>query len=106
MRAKVLHDPVPYTEITKELFNCVAAATHNRICQLMFRTVERISMRLRAMIDMPALGVEQSQDVFRRIVDAFERKDPAMAELVIVRYIEAVEQAFSTQPSPKGLLNV
>lgn len=106
VRSGFLDNRERYTELTRELFNCVASATHNVVCILMFRTVERVSMRLGTLIDLPTLGTEQSQDVFRRLFDAFERHDSAMAELVVIRYIESIEKAFSAAPSPKGFLSI
>lgn len=105
-RAKYPNDPNESAKVTARLFHQIAYATHNQVFQLMFNTVEQASVRLRTLVDIPTLGFEQSQDVFVRIVDAFERKDAVMAELIVVRYIEAIEKALSIERSPEGLLQI
>jgi DNA-binding FadR family transcriptional regulator len=94
------------SELTLKLFQQIAYAAHNRVYQLMFNTVERLSIELRAMIDVPLLGPEQTQAILERVVDAFDQKDDAMAELVVIRYVEALERALAFQQVPSGLLRM
>jgi GntR family transcriptional regulator, transcriptional repressor for pyruvate dehydrogenase complex len=103
-RAARREDPPGIADITLQLFREIAFATHNQVCHLMINTVDRVSIKLRAMVDTQVIQFAQSQEVFERLLDAFERRDDAMAELVVIRYLEAIEKAFALEPAPLGLL--
>ncbi|HOZ46689.1 MAG TPA: GntR family transcriptional regulator [Candidatus Hydrogenedentes bacterium] len=94
-RETLERDSEALSDVTVGLFREIAYATHNQVCQLMFNTVQRISLRLRTLVDLQFLTFEESQSVFRRLVDAFEHKDAAMAELVVIRYNQAVERSLN-----------
>jgi DNA-binding FadR family transcriptional regulator len=98
-------DPEKIADASVKLFRAIAYATHNIVCQLMFNTVEMVSAILRKEIDFPVLGYDLGQDIFERLLDAFERKDDVMAELVVIRYVEAVSMGVSLGGSSSGLLH-
>jgi GntR family transcriptional regulator, transcriptional repressor for pyruvate dehydrogenase complex len=78
--------------VNHRLFHVIAQATHNRIYELVFNTMGRITIRLGALIDIPLLGFEQTQRQLEQIVDAFEHQDAELADLLVARYIRAVEE--------------
>jgi DNA-binding FadR family transcriptional regulator len=94
-RSRCKENPERLVELAGSLFHEIAYAGHNVICQLMFNTVEQASLKLRTIIDYPVLGFEQGQDIFERLLDAFERKDGDLAELIGIRYVEAVQKVFN-----------
>jgi DNA-binding FadR family transcriptional regulator len=96
-RAAMRDDPERLNELSRQLFQEVARATHNQVCVLLFNTVERVSLEIRTLVDLPALGFEQSQQVFERILDAFAQRDSALAELVVLRYVQASARGVSTE---------
>lgn len=87
-------------ETTARLFHVIAYATHNQICHLMFNTVEKVSFKVRSYVDTYIPGFESTQEVFERLVDAFQRRDPAQAELTILRYGESLEDIFREAGAP------
>jgi GntR family transcriptional regulator, transcriptional repressor for pyruvate dehydrogenase complex len=103
-REACLEDETRTAELTLALFREIAQATHNQLCVLMFNTVQRISMRMRDLVDIQTISPAESQEVFRRVGDAFERQDAALAELTVIRYIQSVEKAFAMTASDSGLL--
>jgi GntR family transcriptional repressor for pyruvate dehydrogenase complex len=103
---KFRKDSQGLAEITRELFRQFTDATHNRVCQGLFTTVERISAELLALVDLTTIDFDQRQKAYERVVDAFEEKDPAMAELAVVRYLQALEKALSSDTMPQGLLDL
>lgn len=105
-RKQLRGDEAALTAITLRLFNEFARATHNQICQFLFNTVDEVSMRLRSIIDLPVLGFDQAQDIYERIVDAFDRKDSVLAELVAVRYQEAIQSALGGRVQPASMLHL
>lgn len=82
-------------ELTRQLFQDIARATHNQVCILLYNTVERVSMRIRTLVDLPVVGFEQSQQVFDRLLDAFSRRDGALAELIVLRYVQTTSKFLS-----------
>lgn len=91
-RATLEQDPEGLHEVGTRLFREISQATSNKVCELLFNTVERISGRLRAAVDLQASTFSETQDVLERLVDAFERRDPALAELVVVRYLQSINR--------------
>ncbi|MCC6142667.1 MAG: FadR family transcriptional regulator [Candidatus Hydrogenedentes bacterium] len=96
-RSRCKDDPDRLVALAASLFHEIAYAAHNVICQLMFNTVEQASLKLRTIVDYPVLGFEQAQDIFERLLDAFERQDSDLAELIAIRYVEVVQQVIEVQ---------
>lgn len=105
-RSECREDAQRLMAVSLQLFHEIAYATHNQVCQLMFNTVERVSLRLSSLVDRSALGFDQGQDIFDRIIDAFDRKDQALAELVAIRYIEAVDKAIGLEQAQPSVLHM
>ncbi len=91
-RASAGNDPTALQDVGARLFREISQATHNKVCVLLFNTVERISARLRQVVDHQTSTFAESQEVLERLVDAFTRRDPALAELVVVRYLQAINR--------------
>lgn len=90
-------EPARLEDIDLRLFRVVAQATHNKVYELMFNTMGRIFLKLRARIDIPLLGFEQTQKILERVVDAFEHKDDAMADLLVARYSRTIREALEAK---------
>ncbi len=80
----------------QRLFRLIVLATHNGVYELVFNTLERIFLQLRAMIDIPVMGQEQGFVFLSRLVEAFEQKDGEMADLLVVRYMERMQHNLET----------
>lgn len=87
-------DPERENEITLAIFREIARATHNQVCQMLFNSVERVTRRLRALVDLPSVGFEQTQKIFERLEEAFLQHDAALAELTVIRHVDATFRAF------------
>ncbi len=92
-RKRVENDPVQGEELVRRMFQLISQAAHNRVYELMFNTVGRIAFVLLEMVDLPVIGEEKGQHIMDRIIEAFEQKDEAMADLLVARYLNAVHQA-------------
>lgn len=92
-RKRMENDPVQGDELVRRLFQLISQAAHNRVYELMFNTVGRIAFVLLEMVDLPVIGEEKGQHIMDRIIEAFEHKDEAMADLLVARYLNAVHQA-------------
>ncbi|MBP8129728.1 MAG: FadR family transcriptional regulator [Candidatus Hydrogenedentes bacterium] len=87
-------DPALENEVTLQIFREIARATHNQICQMLFNSVERVTRRLRALVDLPTVSFEQTQKIFERLEEAFRQRDPALAEITVIRHVDATFRAF------------
>jgi DNA-binding FadR family transcriptional regulator len=81
------------------LFQLIAQATHNRVYQLLFNTLGRVYLKLRAVLDIPLMGFEHTEIVMERLLDAFEQQDGEMAELLVTRYLDAIQQNLTVRQS-------
>jgi GntR family transcriptional regulator, transcriptional repressor for pyruvate dehydrogenase complex len=93
------------TKVTHELSRKCVRATHNEVFQALFSTVERVSGELLSFIDSSMSDFAEHQTACERLIDAFEHKDPVMAELAELRYLETLERALRLESVPTGLLN-
>lgn len=75
----------------RQLFRLIVKATHNGVYELVFNTLERIFLKLRAMIDIPMMGQSEGMFFLARLVEAFEQRDGEMAELLVTRYMERMQ---------------
>lgn len=91
--------------VTREIFRLFSQASHNRVCIALSKTLERISMQLLVMVDLPLVDFSQRTKTYDRLVEALEQKDSVMAELVVMRYIETIEKALMMDRQPQGLLH-
>lgn len=85
-------------EINLRIFRLISQATHNRVYELIFNTMGRISVRLGAMIDVPLMGFEQTQTILERIMDSFDHKDEEMADLLVSRYLNSLKETLLGKP--------
>ena len=86
-------------EVNLRIFRLITQATHNRVYELIFNTMGRISVRLGALIDIPLMGFEQTQAILERIMDAFDHKDEEMADLLVSRYLNSLKETLLGKPS-------
>jgi len=103
-RAAMIENPERLNELSRQLFQEVARATHNQVCVLLFNTVERVALKIRTLVDLPVVGFEQSQQVFERILDPFAQRDSALAELVVLRYVQASARGVSPETVRESLI--
>ncbi len=96
-RQTCLHDPERMDEVMQRLFRVIAQATRNRVYELVFTTMGRVFFRLRALVDIPMMGQEQTDMLLRRILDAFEQQDEAMADLLVSRYLEVLQETLNAR---------
>lgn len=82
--------------VSQRLFRLIVKAAHNGVYELVFNTLERIFLQLRAMIDIPMMGREQGVVLLARLVEAFEQKDGEMASLLLTRYMERMQDNLET----------
>jgi len=54
------------------------------------------------MVDLPVIGEEKGQHIMERIIEAFEHKDEAMADLLVARYLNAIHQALVPELRAEG----
>jgi len=93
-------------ELNVDLFRAIAEAAHNQVYRLVFNTMGRIYVKLRGLYDTPLLGFEQTQLLFERLVEAFEQQDDAMAELLIVRYMDALRKTLGFSERTAGFMEL
>jgi GntR family transcriptional regulator, transcriptional repressor for pyruvate dehydrogenase complex len=99
-------DAARIEEIILRIFRLITQATHNRVYELIFNTMGRISVRLGALIDIPLMGFEQTQAILERIMDAFDHKDEEMADLLVSRYLNSLKETLLGKPGaapPPGI---
>ncbi len=106
---KVLHerracaqDPARLEEINLRMFRLIVQATHNRVYELIFNTMGRISVRLGALVDLPLMGFERTQSMIERIIDAFDHKDEDMADLLVSRYLNSLKETLLGAPGARS----
>ena len=105
-RARAKGDSLAIAAATLQIFREIAYATHNQLCQLLFNTVQWISIKLQTMADLQSHTFAEGQTVFERLADAIERRDAALAELVIIRFLEDVEKRLALEPAPRAMLHL
>ncbi|HOV73758.1 MAG TPA: FadR/GntR family transcriptional regulator [Candidatus Hydrogenedentes bacterium] len=93
-------------ELNLDLFRAIAEAAHNQVYRLVFNTMGRIYVKLRGLYDTPLLGFDQTQVLFERLLDAFEHQDDAMAELLIIRYMDALRKTLGFEEKTTGILEL
>jgi GntR family transcriptional regulator, transcriptional repressor for pyruvate dehydrogenase complex len=103
-RAQAKGDTMAIAAATLQIFREIAYATHNQLCQLLFNTVQWISIKLQAMTDIQSHTFDEGQAVFVHLADAIEQRDSTLAELIVIRFLEDVEKRLSLEPAPKGML--
>jgi GntR family transcriptional regulator, transcriptional repressor for pyruvate dehydrogenase complex len=79
-------------ELSLRLFQCVAEATQNRIFVIIFNTLGHLFIKLRNLVDIPLMGFQETESLLARIVETFENKDQDMADLLVTRYLETMQQ--------------
>jgi GntR family transcriptional regulator, transcriptional repressor for pyruvate dehydrogenase complex len=92
-------------EITHEIYRTCVAATHNGVCQALFKTVERVSGELVNLVTQSVPDFSQRRNAYERLIDAFEQKDSGMAELAVVRFIESIEMSLGLGKTPTGFID-
>ncbi len=105
-RRQAMGNPDRLNEITQRLFRVLACATKNRVYVLVFNTLTSFFPRLQANIGSESLATERTQIALERIVEAIERKDEALAQLLADRELHALRADMQKEfglPSEKGL---
>jgi len=92
------------TKVTHELSRKCVLATHNEVCRALYSTVERVSEELLSLIDSSISDFPEKQRACERLIEAFEHKDPVMAELAELRHMEMIEGALGLGNGPTGFL--
>ncbi len=80
-------------QATIGLFGLIASASHNRIYELVSNTTGHAFMKLRAWVDIPLMGLEQTRLTVERVVEAIDQQDPDLADRLVARYLDAIRQA-------------
>lgn len=93
------------TEITQEIYRVCVEATRNGVCQALFKSVERVSAELVNLVVQSVPDFQQRRKAYQRLIDAMEQKDATLAELAVVRFIEAVEASLNLGQTPTGLVH-
>ena len=93
-------------ELNIGLFRAIAEAAHNQVYRLVFNTMGRIYVKLRGLYDTPLLGFEQTQTLFERLLEAFEQQDDVMAELLIIRYTDALRKSLGFDAQTSGFMEL
>jgi GntR family transcriptional regulator, transcriptional repressor for pyruvate dehydrogenase complex len=96
-RAACAGDAEQLEQLTHRMFQVIAQATRNRVYELAFNTMGKVFFRLRALVDIPLMGHEQADLLLQRIMEAFEHRDSAMADLLVSRYLESLQQLLDSQ---------
>jgi DNA-binding FadR family transcriptional regulator len=94
-RQAVQDDPAALEKIYEQLFRLFARATRNRIYELLFNTMWRVFFKFSMMIDVPLMGMEQTERLLSRILEAFQERDGEMAELLVARHLAAIRRTFT-----------
>lgn len=81
-------DPSRLPETNLRMFRLFVEAAHNRVYTLIYNTMGRLSVQLGTLVDIPLMGFEQTQRLLERIVEAFEGRDSAMADLLLSRHLD------------------
>jgi len=93
-------------ELNLGLFRAIAEAAHNQVYRLVFNTMGRIYVKLRGLYDTPLLGFDQTQALFERLLEAFEQQDDAMAELLVIRYMDALRKTLGIEEKTTGIMEL
>jgi len=84
----------------------VVNATHNRVCIGLCTTLERIAVRILSLVDMVMPDSSPKNRIFHRILEALQEKDPVMAELAAIRYLETLDSTLSSETAAHTLVHV
>jgi DNA-binding FadR family transcriptional regulator len=90
--------------LSNEIRRSFIEATNNRVCEGLYNTLERISVKLFALAEATVLDSEGKERAFRRLIEALEERDAMMAEAVVVRYLRALEERISLGGVLRGLV--
>jgi DNA-binding FadR family transcriptional regulator len=73
-------------KINAQLFQWMAAATHNKICQLVFNTLEKLVVELRPLVKVHPENLPRIQQILEQLVLAIEQQDEELAALLGERH--------------------
>ncbi len=93
-RALTPKDGEERRRLTFEFSMRTVQASHNRYLTLLFNTLARTTRPSRTLFELPVHSDLGIQTFFERLVEAFENRDPEMAELLTARVFEANREAF------------
>ena len=99
-------NPQELAQRGNDLYRQFIKATHNRVCLGLFNTLERISAKLFSLADATVIDFEQKQKAIQRLIEALEEKDPMMAEVTVVRHLQALKDLFSSDTAPRDPISL
>lgn len=85
-RRNVLHDLKKLNKINAQLFQWMAAATHNKISQLVFNTLGKLVVELRPLVKVHPENLPRIQQILEQLVLAIEQQDEELAALLGERH--------------------
>jgi DNA-binding FadR family transcriptional regulator len=91
-RRQAMGNPERLNEIMQDLLRVLAYAARNRVYVLVFNTMASFFPRLQATIGSESLAAERTQIALERIVEAIERKDDDLAQLLTYRELQALRE--------------
>jgi DNA-binding FadR family transcriptional regulator len=80
--------------LTFEITRRIIQASHNRYLILLFNTLARTTRASRTVFELPVHFDPGIQVFFERLVEAFDNRDPEMAELLTARVFEENRETF------------
>ena len=86
-------------EINGELFRAFARATHNQIYQMIVNTFGKIIREMRVGLVPSEESTAQMQRLLEQILDAIERRDGEVAEVLAVRHAALLRQQLAEHRS-------
>jgi GntR family transcriptional regulator, transcriptional repressor for pyruvate dehydrogenase complex len=93
----VCNDPAAHEALNQRMFQLITESTHNRVYMLNFNTMSKVFLRLRDLVDIPLMGSEETELLLQRLVESFKHRDGAMAELLLSRFSESLQQRLDNQ---------
>jgi GntR family transcriptional repressor for pyruvate dehydrogenase complex len=93
-RALLPRDREERNLLTFEITRRIIQASHNRYLILLFNTLARTTRASRTVFELPVHFDPGIQVFFERLVEAFDNRDPEMAELLTARVFEENRETF------------
>lgn len=91
-RRKYRDHPEKLRRVMEDMFRVIAEASHNRAYMLLHNTAIQAYIQLWQAVDLPHFGPERLDTVTELLVEALDKRDPVGAELVLVRFMEAMQR--------------
>ncbi|HOK08782.1 MAG TPA: GntR family transcriptional regulator [Candidatus Hydrogenedens sp.] len=93
-RKSFIHNQDELQKINERFFKLFAQATRNQIYELLYNTMWQAFLKINEMVDILLIGKQKLDRLAERILEAFESRDGELAELILSRHLEFVQQQF------------